>query len=163
MSLYHNTMPQINLDALKTVLTEDDYKLVAGIVNPKTGVLRASKPGTPRKIAVPATKPSYPGQQDYIYADEAGRRAGQTAYIWRMVTFMISPVAQHQCMPCTVEFDLDGDFDARRDLAKRLDKLVDVVVDSTPKSQWHGVARWGQVLGVVGTPRVTADDTIIYR
>jgi hypothetical protein len=156
-------MPVINLEALKSILPADDFALVAGIVNTRTGALRASKPALPRKVAVPAKNPFYPGQKDYAYADEAGRHAGMTAYIWRMVAFMISPVGQHQCMPCTADFDLDGEYDERRDLAKRLDKLVDAVVDTVPKSQWHGVTRWGLAMGMIGTPQYAADGSVIYR
>jgi len=159
-------MPKIDLDQLKTHLSAEDYALVAGIVNTHTGCLRASKPTLPRKKfykADPAVA-RFPGDGDYDYADDAGRQAGMTAYVWRFVAFMISPIAQHQCMPCMAFCDLPGrDPDARRLLEKRLDALADAVVDTVKMSDWHGVTRWAQVYGLTGTPQYTAEGAVIYR
>jgi hypothetical protein len=139
-------MPKIILHNLD--LTADEYRLARGIINLRTGELRASKPPVPRKVQV--------GERDrfgirrYDYADEAGANAGRTAYIWRMVAFMVSPIAAHHCMPVTAEFDLPGDFDASRKEAKELDKVVSKIVDNIPAHEWHGVRRWGKALGYGG-------------
>lgn len=149
----YSTMPKIDLDKLRPVLTESEFAIARRIISQQgknKGLLRASKP--------PVTK--------------ADPLSGMAAYVWRMVAFMISPVGQHQCMPVTADWDLpiespsrksfdDSDrwyaelsraHDARRDLAKELDKLVDKIVDSIPKNEWHGVKRWGYALGALDRP-----------
>jgi hypothetical protein len=51
----------------------------------------------------------------------------------------------------------------RREVIKHLDELVEAVVDTVPKNQWHGIIRWGQVLGKIGTPRYDDEGAVIYR
>lgn len=128
-------MPEIDLDLLKAKLSPAEFKLVQGIVatsGKNKGRLRASKPNV-----------------DFNDPD-----TGRTAYIWRMVAFHVSPIPQHHCIPCTADFDLviEGDdvFDRHNKRVaetKRLDALVDQVVDTIPMRQWHGVIRWGRALG----------------
>jgi hypothetical protein len=156
-------MPRISLDTLQSQLTAEHFALVKGIVNSRTGELRASKPALPRKIQIVDSNSPY--GYIYDYADEAGRNAGKTAYIWRMVAFFVSPVSQHQCMPCTADFDLPecNGMAQRRELAKQLDAIVDVVVNSIPKAQWKGVQRWAQVYGQYGTPQYNAEGAVVYR
>lgn len=82
---------------------------------------------------------------------------GEAAYVWRMVAFNVSPIRQHQCMPVTAEFDMPAEYwdrtdtraaaEKRRNRCKELDVLVDALVNSVPKEQWHGVVRWGRALG----------------
>jgi hypothetical protein len=154
-----SVMPKINLANID--LTADELALVAGIVNSKTGELRAGKPTLPKMVKV--NDPAYFMGYSYCYQTEADRNQGRTAYIWRMVAFFVSPKSQHQCMPCTADFDLDGSPSETREEAKRLDAIVDKVVDSLPKSQWHGVRRWGQAFGMTGTPQYNEEGAIIYR
>ena len=156
-------MPRISLDTLQSQLTAEHFALVKGIVNSRTGDLRASKPALPRKVQVIDSSSTY--GYFYDYADKAGANAGKTAYIWRMVAFYVSPVAQHHCMPCTADFDLPecGGYDERRQMAKELDGIVDVVVNLIPKAQWKGVQRWAQVNGQYGTPQYNAEGAVVYR
>jgi hypothetical protein len=91
------------------------------------------------------------------------RDDGEAAYVWRMTAFLISPISQHQCMPVTADWDIKASYAERREITKRLDKVVDAIVDGVPKTQWHGVTRWGQAFGIVGTPMVAPDGSIIYR
>jgi len=157
-------MPKINLDVLKTRLDAHDYALIVGIVNTRTGALRASKPPVPKKIFVKTYAPRFAGDGHYDYADPIAARQGMTAYIWRNVAFSVSPNPQHQCMPVMDFCDLPGKYGAeQRALAKQLDAIVNVVVASVPKTQWHGVARWGQAFGMIGQPQYATDGSVIYR
>lgn len=89
---------------------------------------------------------------------------GRAAYVWRMVAFTVSPNSRHQCMPCTADFGIDcGDYNERRAICRELDKIVDQIVKAVPVTEWHGVRRWGQVFGRVGTPTATAEGAIVYR
>lgn len=91
---------------------------------------------------------------------------GEAAYVWRMVAFMVSPKPAHQCMPVMADFGVmdvapqitkfckymnkeitQTDFDWVRARCKELDVIVDQIVDNIPKTQWHGVTRWGKALG----------------
>lgn len=141
-----NAMPKIDLEALEATLTAEDFGLVKGIVNTKTGELRVSKPSLPKKIQVPSGN-AY--GYTYEYKDAADASKGMTAYVWRMVAFSISPVAQHQCMPCMAFCDLPGTAsrEERRALENRLDALAEVVVRSIPITQQHGTMRWAKALG----------------
>lgn len=147
MSKYYK-MP--NIDLSKCNLNPEELALAQGIINSKTGELRASKPPVPRKTAYSEEPRDGYVHRQYDYPDPQGANAGRTAYIWRMVAFMVSPVSQHQCMPVLAECDLPGNFEQSREEAKRLDKIVDKIVDSIPASQWHGVRRWGHALGYGG-------------
>lgn len=122
-------MPAVKREAI-TNLTADELEIVNMVVK-KDNRVKASKP----KID--------------FYDDKTGK----AAYVWRMVCFMVSPKAAHMCMPCTADFDLpardsEGKWRAplARDMAKMLDKIVDVIVDAVDKSEWHGVHRWAKVL-----------------
>jgi hypothetical protein len=138
-------MPHINLTELKQLLPADDYELVAGIVNTRNGLLRASKPQLPKKVRVESDN-EY--GYTFAYANDVDARKGMTAYIWRMVAFNVSPHSQHHCMPCTADFDLPGHHNKERmTLAKRLDDIVDVVVKTVPVEQWYGVSRWSGLIG----------------
>lgn len=145
MNTYYS-MPKINLEVLKSVLSPEDFALVQGIVNTKTGELRASKPTLPKKIKV-ASDNAY--GYTYEYKDKNDAAKGMTAYIWRMVAFSVSPISQHKCMPCMAFCDLPGTAsrEERIALEKRMDALAEVVVRSVPVTEWHGVARWAGLLG----------------
>ena len=152
-------MPTINLDTIRTKVSEADYNLIVGIVanqGKNKGKLRASKPPIPIVGTRPGTYVSKVNVLDY--------NSSCTAYIWRMVAFQISPLPQHQCLPITADFDLEvEDHDTRRELSKRLDSLVSIVVDSIPKQQWHGIKRWGEAFGLLGTPRYNSEGSTVYR
>jgi len=127
------------IDLSKVIgLTDDEKALAQGIVNPKTGCLRASKPTVKR------TCTGRIGEYGYEVIETTG---GDTAYIWRMVAFFTSGNRQHQCMPCTADFDLNGNTAERMARAKYLDTIVDKIVDSIPKNEWHGVRRWACAFG----------------
>jgi len=116
-------MPPISVDALRSRLSGRDLQLAEACLN--NGHLRASKP-----------------------------RDGEAAYVWRMVAFQVSPKPIHHCMPMTADFALpdtywhgEGAGDRRRARLKELNAIVDAVVDAVPRTQWHGVRRWGRALG----------------
>ena len=138
-------MPKINLVQLKRVLKAEDYLIVAGIVATRgenKGRLRASKPKVTRtRVEDPADEYGYRIEKDFV--------EGCTAYVWRMVAFYTSPKSQHQCMPCTAEFDLPYRWGTpeRKALMERLERLISTVVDTVPMGQWHGVQRWAQAFG----------------
>jgi hypothetical protein len=123
-------------------LTDEERALAAGIINKQTGCLRASKP----KVTFRRT-----GKYDQFGNAEVDAdlitEGGDTAYIWRMVAFFTSSNRQHQCMPCTADFDLNGNTAERMARAKYLDTIVDRIVDSIPKNEWHGVRRWAHAFG----------------
>jgi len=75
------------------------------------------------------------------------QKQAETYYVWRMVAFQISPMSQHQCMPVMDDQYIQLEHDARRARCKELDELVDRIVNTVPKSEWHGINRWGRALG----------------
>jgi hypothetical protein len=116
-------MPQINLAAAD--LSSEEYALCLPIVSTKgknKGALRASKP--------------------------SGN--GDSAYIWRMVAFQISPIGQHHCLPMCADFDIEVPatvtreerYEWRKNRAKELNAIADKLVNQIPKSEWHGIRRW---------------------
>ena len=72
----------------------------------------------------------------------------KTAYLWRMAAFTLSPYPAHGCLPVCAAMDLPVYGAERRALADYLDTLVDRVVQTVPKAQWHGTARWAQAYGL---------------
>lgn len=79
--------------------------------------------------------------------DANNQDTGYAAYVWRNVVFLVSSNPKHQCMPVCANFDMIEHGNERRELCKRLDKLVDLIVDAVPKSEWHGVHRWARAFG----------------
>ena len=130
-------MPSVNMGKIRSA---EAKKIAERIVRPD-GTLRASKPAT---------------------KDELGKKA---AYVWRMVAFYVSPNPRHQCWPVCAVSDLPGaDWREKNDLAKNLlDTVVQEIVDAVPKEEWHGIIRWGEAWGAIGTPRIAPDGSIIYR
>lgn len=131
------SMPKINLQSL----TGEALFYAKLIVRPD-GTLRASRPSLKK-----------------------GDDIRCAAYVWRMVAFSISCDPKHHCMPCTAYCYLPRGLshDERRQLEKHLDGVADVIINSVPKSDWHGVTRWGNALGYIGTPRYGDDGAVIYR
>lgn len=70
------------------------------------------------------------------------------AYVWRMVVFTISKVPRHQCMPVMSQYYLPemASADEQRQLIKWMDALADKVCAQVPVTEWHGIARWSEVL-----------------
>lgn len=116
--------------------TADEWgQIVRKIVTGKNNRLRASKP----KV------------------DESDPITGKAAYVWRMVAFSISTKRQHWCMPCTADFDLptyrDDDSSCwcptkARAMAKELNILEKLIVNTVPKNQWHGITRWASAFAM---------------
>jgi len=85
------------------------------------------------------------------------RGDGRVVYVWRNVAFAISPKPAHQCMPVTDFSDLWRQLEAEGEgrvqyevvaaEAERLQSIIDEIIDSVPKSEWHGILRWGRALG----------------
>lgn len=146
--MFSTEMPYINLEVLEAQLSAEDFELVKGIVSTQgtnKNRLRASKPKLPKMVKMDGGTFGW----HYDYQDEAGARAGKIAYIWRMVAFMVSPIHQHQCMPCMAYCDLpySEDRDQGRELEKYLQAIADKVVDTVKASDWHGVKRWAKAFG----------------
>jgi hypothetical protein len=147
-------MPAINITNLSE--TAKRYAMAICVFDKSSQCyrLRASKPQV-TKTKVPDEKYGYRYEPDAVQ--------GQVAYVWRMVAFAISPNPKHQCMPICADFDLGGDFESRGAQRKALELIEDEIVKSVPRSQWHGVIRWGQAFGQIGTPRYAPDGAVIYR
>lgn len=123
------TMPKVDIEKIELT---DEFSKIFKIVVKKDHSIRASKPKVKDDIT------------------------GKAAYVWRMVCFQVSPKPQHHCMPVTANFDLPAydengkwSCSVSRIMEKELDKLVDVIVDSIPKTQWHGISRWGKAFGII--------------
>ena len=112
------TMPTINLDSVDMTIAE-------------------------RAIAEQILKPD-----GSLFASKPTKASGDAKYLWRMVAFGISPHGRHQCIPVTADFDLDGDFDARRLRAKELDDLSDRIEKAVSVFERYGTLRWGRALGM---------------
>ena len=153
-----NQMPKIDLDRLAQALSAADFEIALMALNPKTYQLRASKPAVKK-------------DDDWT---------GLAAYAWRMAAFSISPISKHQCMPVTADFDLlrlfgersfftltdaerDQEHAYRKEMIVRGDAIADAIVKAVPVAEWHGVIRWGQALGRIGTPRYNEEGAVIYR
>jgi hypothetical protein len=122
-------MPIINLDNL-----DDQEKAIAEKIIGRGGKLRSSTPSD-----------------------------GEAAYVWRMVAFMVSPKPQHHCIPVSHDFGVmdiapkikkfckymnreieQTDFDWVRNHCKKLDIIVDKIVDNVKVQNRHGVNRWAK-------------------
>lgn len=135
--MFNTKMPTVDTDrASKNIFqnytNKEEGLAILKIIVKKDGTVRASKPKVKDAIT------------------------GKAAYIWRMVCFLTSPKAAHQCMPCTCDWDLpvaddDGNwrYSLARDMAKDLKPIEDAIVDSIDKTEWHGVHTWGRVLGTI--------------
>lgn len=137
-----NEMPRVDLDCLRGLLPDPEDQQIALLCLRSDGQLRASKPT--------------------ITADRHTRIA---AYAWRMAAFSVSANPRHQCMPVTADMDLPGRLGnaERKVAAEQGDRIEQALVHAIPVEEWHGVRRWGQAFGLVGTPRVREGGTIVYR
>ena len=117
------SMPTINLDSLKSSLSEEDFSLAEMCVG-RGSKLRASKP----------------------------TKNGDAAYVWRMVAFTASAKPQHWCIPCTADFNMDRDLywgssennARRRERICYLNGLADKILEIIPKEQHYGTRRWAK-------------------
>jgi hypothetical protein len=131
-------MPKIDIN----LLDGEAKKFAAAITAARgknKGRLRASKPPV-----------------EYDVVDKNGRRireprkaSGEIAYVWRMVAFQVSPIGQHQCLPMTADFNLQGTCEERRQRAKELDSITDQITNTIPKAQHYGTMRWGRIFGAI--------------
>jgi hypothetical protein len=126
-------MPQFDLDQVKSVLTEEEYKLFQLTLNKDR--LRATKP-TEKKC---------------------GDKLGEAYYVWRMTAFYLAGFHPHNSMPVCADLLIDSFYlyeyeeDPEKVKIKRaqydariaeLDEIVDKVVTSQ-----KGIIRWGRALG----------------
>jgi len=132
-------MPKIDLDML--AMNDREAYRFAKAITKKDNSIRASKPPVDRE------KPE----------------TGERAYVWRMLVFFASPRSRHQCWPITAEFDLVGRGQERRDRATELEAIVSTILDAIPTHQHYGVRRGGEAFGMIGTPRLAPDGSIVYR
>lgn len=143
-------MPQINPDSITDPVAAEYARRIS-----HKGALRASKP----KIGYVIVPHPWGGNMRLNDLEEA-----KVAYVWRMVAFQVSPKDEHHCMPVCADMDLPVDDHAERSrLTDLLDTYVKAIVDSIPRDQWHGIRRWGQAFGLIGTPRLNAEGAVIYR
>lgn len=129
--LQSTEMPKINLVRLHHFLPSESFSLVKRIVETDSWRVRHYRP-------VPQLDVS----------DQLTVHCACATYIWRMVVWMISPFDRHQCMPVSAYSYLpkmDNPSDSKK-LVKQLDAVVDVITDTVPASQWHGLRRWSNVL-----------------
>jgi hypothetical protein len=132
-----NQMPVINLT--KANLNEQQLAIACKILN--HGHLRASKPVIRFEAKEADDKHSY-RYKAFNLLDSS------SAYVWRMVAFQVSPLSPHHCMPIMADVYLPiDDWDSRRQWTKYLDVIVDAIVNTVPKSEWHGISRWANALG----------------
>lgn len=144
-------------------LSDEARYFAARIINRSTGRLLASKPKVQyRQVDNWVELPN--GMLTNRATREPVGDSGKIAYVWRMVAFQIGTRPADHCMPCTADFDLpERDYTRRRELAKQLDAVVEAIVNTVPKAEWHGIRRWGNALGMVGQPEVAASGAVLYR
>ena len=82
-----------------------------------------------------------------LYASKPKKASGEAKYLWRMVAFAVSPKPQHQCLPVTADFDLEGSWSENRELAKGLDDLAQRIEETVPIFKRYGVMNWARVMG----------------
>ncbi len=138
-------MPKVDVNKVFEKLNNDNREYpevdaaeetkILNIVVKKNGEIRATKP----KVT------------------DDNHVTGKAAYVWRMVCFMVSPHRVHHCIPATAHFDLPAYLESgyepnkwssalAREMANPLEAVIDAIVDSVDKTEWHGVHRWGRVL-----------------
>lgn len=110
-------------------LSDNDINEILSIVTKNGKGIRASKP-------------------KHIDAEP---NTGRAAYVWRNVMFLISKNPVHHCIPVMADFYLcKNDFaDGYKELSafkKELDKIVDMIVETVPVNERHGLKRWAAIL-----------------
>lgn len=151
------TMPKVNWQALSH-LSDSDRSIVERFVK-ADGTIRKTRPTLPKRIKVDNPNSTYGYTWEYANQDDSDQ--GIAAYVWRHVVFAVSPERTHQCMPCNdIAYLPSGDVTVWHSV---LSVLINDVIDAVPRDQWHGVKRWGQALGQIGSPAVRDDGSIVYR
>ena len=97
------------------------------------GTLRATSPVRPKLVRT---------KEGWTYKTVEDGFQAHAAYVWRHVVFCVSPNPCHHHMPVTASFYLASYDDEKQ----ALDDLVDRIINSIPKTEWHGVARWSRLL-----------------
>ena len=128
-----NNLPIINRAAAE--YTAEELEILS-FVTLKNGRIRKSRPK---------------------YDNEKNPATGDAAYVWRHLVFSVSGDSQHQCMPvmdfCYIIHEgatsQERHENSRRRMDK-LDKLVDKVLATIPKTEWLGVQRWARAMGYFG-------------
>ncbi len=134
-------MPKIDFAKMNSLLMQLDpqydvyeFKGITRYLFKKDGTVRATKPKVDKNNPI----------------------TGKAAYVWRMLVFAVSPKPQHQCMPCTADFDLpaydeNGKWSSKiaRSMSKDLQPLEDLLLECIDKRQWFGVQRWARAFGVI--------------
>ena len=136
-------MPKLDIDKVPAEYRSLVARIIAGQGKNK-GCLRASKPPVPKKVQVENSDSLW--GYTFRFASEEDAKAGDAAYIWRMVAFYCSPIHQHHCMPITSDWDLDGTASEARARAAELDQIVDIVMEQVPSHKRYGLLRWSRVL-----------------
>lgn len=139
----------IKIDPGHDLFTPQERAIVCGIVNSRTGELRASKPKIAKMVLTVNPNPRYDWDATHLdYANDEDKAQGIVAYVWRMVAFFLSDNPQHHCMPVMAEFDLPQSYQGadRKQICDTADDLVKRIVDSVPPRQWHGVHSWHRAL-----------------
>ena len=110
---------------LNLAKTDEEREILSMIVNSRTGELRVTKPRV----------------------DKSNYVTGRAYYVWRNIMFFISRNPQHHCLPIGSDLYLSHrDWKNRNQVIKELDAFVDRIVDSFPKTEWRGVARWSAAI-----------------
>jgi len=130
------SMPKVDFEKINESLSvldhsvQEEFTSILDVIVKKNGNLRASKPKVNTDID------------------------GKAAYVWRLAAFSLSTNPQHHCMPVCADFDLpaydeNGKWSSAvaRQMAKELDVLEKIIVNSVPRDEWSGVHRWAKALG----------------
>lgn len=154
-------MPYVtNRTAILGPLSPAEQAFVGQVFRGKTDQIRATKPSDPRAAYIwrmvafqVSTNPQHhcmPMTADFGLKDEH--------YAHRTETYQ--PRLDNPCDRATVaRWDAEPDQrtwkmmnrGARRTayIKEELDPIVEAIVNQIPKTQWHGVHRWGRALGVI--------------
>jgi hypothetical protein len=109
------------------------------------GRIRTQKPKVPARVKVEDTTAMF-GHR-YVFENDEGRILGESAYVWRMVTFYLCQFRPYVSMPWCADMDVVGYGAERRSRCAELDVIVNAVLEQYPVSQQKGLLRWGRALG----------------
>lgn len=136
-------MPAIDTSTLFQTLSGEEFAMAMYCLKSTKGIwhLRATKPQI------------------------TNRATGIAAYAWREAAFYISPNSQHWCMPVTNIFYLQSKYGTPEYKADETTarKIADAITNCVPPQLWHGVRRWGNAMGIIGTPQYNDEGAVIYR
>lgn len=158
-------MPKV--DWTKLSLTDEEKQIVSRFVK-EDGTIRATKPTVEKVVVTYIHHETEYGPYDEPVYDCKDETQGKAAYVWRHVVFAVSPKPAHQCMPTMDICDLPDSvvsygYTMNNKKLEALHNLADKVVNAVAVEDWNGVRRWGQALGMIGTPEMRENGTIVYR